>query len=1131
MGPKNFHIDFIGRNDNEKRGNERQHNLVDILAATQGNVGLDVAGTIYKSATTEKGAATFDMKPMVPLYAAVDKTMDKIQSLLDKGAKDRLIVFVDGLPPPMKEEGAGTTRRRKREEAADRLKEIYGVGCADDYEEVKKLRKSIVYRREDLTAMIINECRKRGVKVFSAPFEADWQLVSAQLDNLIDVIISDDSDLFIIGGDKIVTELDYETGACCFYEREEILQRASMGSGAYAIELPALSNFLGNDYIDNLYNVGPQTARKLTEDFIASVDDNERKAFIDELQITKRWKNASVNFADGFSNKFWRAYYLQKHAPVFRLKPKSQDEPIDINDDETYDVLIEPLCPLPPNTTPQQWCHMIGFDPSVLLPSSCSTKELFLLESMPETGKPPRLLEQPRSKYPPHYPIAHGATPSDNIPVELWSNWALTKFLVERKLLPRGKYIRNNCIRLAKRVLRLMEEQDERAPQPREWKEEHQTAYDEDIPLSTRGNEQTLVWDASWDEVLSVLTQVDTLGDKDFFKLFGRGRNGIQERAKRLITGGHFDISKIQTAKCRIKSNKHDAIAIRMECVPSMKSEPYWVMLVCDLVTNEFVPAPTSRCGCPAGLGGCSHLRTEYAIFCQLLRILRHKQLIGETFTQEEASALFPACMQSMRKIPIPWKYAFHNDAAEKELKRMKRQKQHRNRENSRTLNALLTNLNSGDGVPDESESDDEDYDPRNDDDGSNEDDMTILDEETLLESAMEDDGEEQIEESDINDLIDSMTTQTDTDECHDIELCKFVEKHLDEAAARARVSESSEQIVDYKMERSKIHQNLRDVLDGKGGPNESIQTKLRQLLRQEALHERFSSGKIQKCLLSYYLLHTREQRLVLIHQYRKALRDGKTKKDVKWTAVRLEKLIAGYDGLGDRGFAGTSTSYPYCNDMKTPEFLDGRLQYTFGETVGTRDLCQGRYGSEAYNKRTNDYNFIRDKIPRDNFKHAEAVLKWAMFGANMCQPFLMPHNAGSYFPKDTTHLQKPSKRARANLSILSQPTETQVQSGTSAIPLNIYDAAMPTRYIELGLNKVGLLMDGKDCITDTVRVSSLISRALYSDKMHCSAARYIAWVLPCGLSITCTPLFLGRVSEKALVEYWGGSTYDLLCD
>lgn len=145
-----------------------------------------------------------------------------------------------------------------------------------------------------------------------------------------------------------------------------------------------------------------------------------------------------------------------------------------------------------------------------------------------------------------------------------------------------------------------------------------------------------------------------------------------------------------------------------------------------------------------------------------------------------------------------------------------------------------------------------------------------------------------------------------------------------------------------------------------------------------------------------------------------------------------------------------------------------------------------------------------------------------------------MPHSAGAYFPTDTIHLQKPNKRARANLSILSQPTTemlSQIIARSTACPLNFIDVAMPQRYIELGLHKVGLLMDGKDCVADTVRVSSLISRALYSDKMHCSAGRYVVWVLPCGLCVTCTPLFLGRVSEKALVEYWGGSTYDLLCD
>ena len=77
---------------------------------------------------------------------------------------------------------------------------------------------------------------------------------------------------------------------------------------------------------------------------------------------------------------------------------------------------------------------------------------------------------------------------------------------------------------------------------------------------------------------------------------------------------------------------------------------------------------------------------------------------------------------------------------------------------------------------------------------------------------------------------------------------------------------------------------------------------------------------------------------------------------------------------------------------------------------------------------------------------------------------------------------------------MLSQPTPQQSQTRVYADgnPTNYMEVAMPERYFEIGLEKVGLLMDGKDCVTDTVRVNSFVSRAQYSDKMHCSAARYI---------------------------------------
>ena len=87
----------------------------------------------------------------------------------------------------------------------------------------------------------------------------------------------------------------------------------------------------------------------------------------------------------------------------------------------------------------------------------------------------------------------------------------------------------------------------------------------------------------------------------------------------------------------------------------------------------------------------------------------------------------------------------------------------------------------------------------------------------------------------------------------------------------------------------------------------------------------------------------------------------------------------------------------------------------------------------------------------------------------------------------------------------------------------------MPAEYYARGLDNVALLNDGKDFVTDTVRINSCVSRGQYSDKMKSSAARFITWILPCELSVTYSPLFLGRISEKSIVEYWGGTTSQFL--
>lgn len=200
----------------------------------------------------------------------------------------------------------------------------YEIGDLGNYDRVKELRKGIVYRRDDFTSLLIIECRKLKIKVFCSAFEADWQLIAAQEHaGLIDIIVSDDGDLFVIGGDIIVTELNYYTGSCCFYERKNILSRPSMGNGSYADELPALSSFLRNDFVKCLDGNGSSRTRALMDGWV-KCSDSERHVMITTMEVTRKWHRDDEENAHGFSIKFWQSYYLQKYAPIFRLTPTSE---------------------------------------------------------------------------------------------------------------------------------------------------------------------------------------------------------------------------------------------------------------------------------------------------------------------------------------------------------------------------------------------------------------------------------------------------------------------------------------------------------------------------------------------------------------------------------------------------------------------------------------------------------------------------------------------------------------------------------------------------------------------------------------------------------------------------------------
>lgn len=147
MGPKQLHLHFIGRKT--KKDEDRwTHNIADI----PGRIGVDISGMMHRKMGTQRGAAVFDMNPEVPLFDALGGIMKDMRFLRQTCGGRDVTIFLDGKSHPMKS-SEETVRQQKREQAVKEAR-LYHDAAPGAYESVRKLRPSIVRRREDFAARI-----------------------------------------------------------------------------------------------------------------------------------------------------------------------------------------------------------------------------------------------------------------------------------------------------------------------------------------------------------------------------------------------------------------------------------------------------------------------------------------------------------------------------------------------------------------------------------------------------------------------------------------------------------------------------------------------------------------------------------------------------------------------------------------------------------------------------------------------------------------------------------------------------------------------------------------------------------------------------------------------------------------
>ncbi|ANB13344.1 ssDNA endodeoxyribonuclease RAD2 [Sugiyamaella lignohabitans] len=176
----------------------------------------------------------------------------------------------------------------------------------EDYErEVEQLRQQHlkeVRDADEVTQNMVSECqellRRFGIPYITAPMEAEAQCAKLMQLGLVDGIVTDDSDCFLFGGDRVYKNMFSQSKYVESYnaidlEREFDLDRS---------KLIKLALLLGSDYTDGLPGVGPVTALELLAEF--NSDDGL-------VQFRDWWKKVqaldpAADFSSDFKRKFKR---------------------------------------------------------------------------------------------------------------------------------------------------------------------------------------------------------------------------------------------------------------------------------------------------------------------------------------------------------------------------------------------------------------------------------------------------------------------------------------------------------------------------------------------------------------------------------------------------------------------------------------------------------------------------------------------------------------------------------------------------------------------------------------------------------------------------------------------------------
>lgn len=218
-----------------------------------------------------------------------------------------------------------TRRGASRKEAKEKAKELLREGKTL---EARTYINRAVNITHQMAHQLIEECRKRNVDCIVAPYEADGQLAYLSRQQLIDYVITEDSDLTLFGCRKIIFKFDL-TGQGLLFEADHLYQAMGCREDRFKFaKFEMMAILSGCDYLDSLRGVGLAKACK----FALMTEETDMRRCLKKIPQYLNLKGVTVD--DEYVEGFLRAMFTFRHMIVYDPRSRQQVHLTEPNDED-----------------------------------------------------------------------------------------------------------------------------------------------------------------------------------------------------------------------------------------------------------------------------------------------------------------------------------------------------------------------------------------------------------------------------------------------------------------------------------------------------------------------------------------------------------------------------------------------------------------------------------------------------------------------------------------------------------------------------------------------------------------------------------------------------------------------------